>query len=77
MKAFYCEGRDRGAGLSDKLCFTLVKRLLAHNERRSRGAEDSLRVLASISIHRLRAKDAIRVWNFLQIGDRVLVLNNA
>lgn len=58
MKAFYCEGRDRGAGLSDKLCFTLVKRLLAHNERRSRGAEDSLRVLASISIHRLRAKDA-------------------
>jgi lipoprotein-anchoring transpeptidase ErfK/SrfK len=26
---------------------------------------------------RLRAKDAIRVWNFLQIGDRVLVLNNA
>ena len=26
---------------------------------------------------RLRAKDAISVWSFLQIGDRVLVLNNA
>jgi hypothetical protein len=26
---------------------------------------------------RLRTKDAIRVWNFLQLGDRVLVLNNA
>lgn len=58
MKAFYCEGRDRGAGLSDMQCFTMVKRLLAHNERRSRGAEDSMRVLASISVHKLRAKDA-------------------
>ena len=55
MKAFFREGKDRGAGLSDKLCFTLVKRLLAHNERRSHGAEDSQRVLASVAIHRLRA----------------------
>lgn len=55
MKAFFREGKDRGAGLSDKLCFTLVKRLLAHNERRSHGAEDNQRVLASVTIHRLRA----------------------
>lgn len=58
MKAFYSEGRDKGAGLSDKICFMLVKRLLAHNERRTRGSEDSMRVLASVSLHKLRAKDA-------------------
>lgn len=74
MKAFYCEGRDRGAGLSDKLCFTMVKRLLAHNERRSRGAEDSMRVLASVSIHRLRAKDATGYC--LVVNDNA-VLDNA
>ncbi len=73
MKAFYCEGRDKGAGLSDKLCFTLVKRLLAHNERRSRNAEDSMRVLESIAIHRLRAKDATGYC--LVVNDEA-VLNN-
>lgn len=56
MKAFYREGKDSGAGLPESLCFALVKRLLAHNERRSRGAEDSLRILEGISIHRLKAK---------------------
>ena len=74
MKAFYCEGRDRGAGLSDNQCFTMVKRLLAHNERRSCGTEDSLRVLASISIHRLRAKDATGYC--LVVNDNA-VLDNA
>ena len=58
MKAFYREGKDGGAGLSDSLCFALVRRLLAHNERRSRGAEDAMRILDSIAIHRLKAKGA-------------------
>lgn len=74
MKAFYCEGRDRGAGLSDSICFTLVKRLLARNERRSHGAEDGMRVLSSISIHRMRAKEAS---GYCLVIDDDAVLDNA
>lgn len=74
MKAFYREGKDGGAGLSDSLCFALVRRLLAHNERRSRGAEDAMRILDSIAIHRLKAKGASGYC--LVVNDRA-VLDNA
>lgn len=56
MKAFYSVG-GKGPGLSHRACFALVKRLLTRNEGRSLLAEDRLRVLRSIALHRGRGAD--------------------